>query len=73
VRDFQEREGPALQKKLEKYASKRSSYIEQFCMTRSSLLMTGYDSYLNFDNRMFLVEVTNVSCRSQPKPIVSRS
>jgi hypothetical protein len=30
-----EREGPELQRKLQKYAVKRSSYIEQFCTISS--------------------------------------
>lgn len=31
VRDFLKSDGPALQEKLQKYASSQTSYIEQFC------------------------------------------
>ncbi|KAG9564263.1 carnitine acetyl transferas-like protein, partial [Aureobasidium melanogenum] len=44
VQDFLRAEGPELQEKLKKYATGRSSYIEQFW----------YDSYLNFDNPVVL-------------------
>jgi carnitine O-acetyltransferase len=42
--DFLKYEGPELQEKLKKYASDKTSYIEQFW----------YDSYLNFDNPVVL-------------------
>ncbi|KAM5455694.1 carnitine O-acetyltransferase yat1 [Microsporum audouinii] len=44
VKEFMEVEGPELQEKLKKYATSKSSYIEQFW----------YDSYLNFDNPVVL-------------------
>ncbi|CRG89758.1 carnitine O-acetyltransferase [Talaromyces islandicus] len=44
VQDFLKSEGPELQEKLKKYASSKTSYIEQFW----------YDSYLNFDNSVVL-------------------
>ncbi len=44
VRDFLEHEGQDLQDKLKKYASGKTSYIEQFW----------YDSYLNYDNPVVL-------------------
>lgn len=45
VQDFLKSEGPELQEKLKKYASSKTSYIEQFW----------YDSYLNFDNRKYFL------------------
>lgn len=33
VKEFMEAEGPGLQEKLKKYATSKSSYIEQFCKT----------------------------------------
>lgn len=33
VKDFLRSDGPELQEKLKKYASGRSNYIEQFCMS----------------------------------------
>jgi len=64
VREFLKTDGPELQERLKKYASSKSSYIEQFCELHSlmkpsvgwtELLLTslGYDSYLNYDNRKF--------------------
>ncbi|KIW92669.1 uncharacterized protein Z519_06516 [Cladophialophora bantiana CBS 173.52] len=44
VRDFVENEGKDLQDRLKKYATGRTSYIEQFW----------YDSYLNYDNPVVL-------------------
>ncbi|KAL1978885.1 hypothetical protein VTN31DRAFT_1744 [Thermomyces dupontii] len=44
VQDFLRTDGPQLQEKLKKYASSKTSYIEQFW----------YDSYLNFDNSVVL-------------------
>ncbi|MCJ1395846.1 hypothetical protein MMC18_008732 [Xylographa bjoerkii] len=44
VQEFLRRDGPILQEKLKKYATGKSSYIEQFW----------YDSYLNFDNPVVL-------------------
>ena len=44
VKDFLEHEGKELQDKLKKYASDKTSYIEQFW----------YDSYLNYDNPVVL-------------------
>jgi carnitine O-acetyltransferase len=44
AKDFAENEGKELQAKLKKYATGKSSYIEQFW----------YDSYLNFDNPVVL-------------------
>lgn len=44
VRDFLENEGKDLQERLKKYATGRTSYIEQFW----------YDSYLNYDNPVVL-------------------
>ncbi|MCJ1433880.1 hypothetical protein MMC27_003245 [Xylographa pallens] len=44
VQEFLKRDGPILQEKLKKYATGKSSYIEQFW----------YDSYLNFDNPVVL-------------------
>jgi carnitine O-acetyltransferase len=44
VRDFLDHEGRELQDKLKKYASNKTSYIEQFW----------YDSYLNYDNPVVL-------------------
>ncbi|MCJ1319344.1 hypothetical protein MMC15_004680 [Xylographa vitiligo] len=44
VQEFLKRDGPVLQEKLKKYATGKSSYIEQFW----------YDSYLNFDNPVVL-------------------
>ncbi|GAB7352986.1 hypothetical protein MBLNU459_g3551t1 [Dothideomycetes sp. NU459] len=44
VHDFLRAEGPELQERLKKYATGKSSYIEQFW----------YDSYLNFDNPVVL-------------------
>jgi len=44
VREFETGEGKQLQEKLKKYATGKSSYIEQFW----------YDSYLNYDNPVVL-------------------
>jgi carnitine O-acetyltransferase len=44
ARDFEAGEGKQLQEKLKKYATGKSSYIEQFW----------YDSYLNYDNPVVL-------------------
>lgn len=44
VHDFLKSDGPELQERLKKYASSKTSYIEQFW----------YDSYLNFDNSVVL-------------------
>ncbi|RMZ91342.1 hypothetical protein DV736_g1421, partial [Chaetothyriales sp. CBS 134916] len=44
ARDFQQHDGVELQDKLKKYASNKTSYIEQFW----------YDSYLNYDNPVVL-------------------
>lgn len=44
VHDFLKTDGPELQERLKKYASSKTSYIEQFW----------YDSYLNFDNSVVL-------------------
>lgn len=44
TRDFLENEGKDLQERLKKYATGRTSYIEQFW----------YDSYLNYDNPVVL-------------------
>ncbi|KAK4936912.1 hypothetical protein LTR28_010001, partial [Elasticomyces elasticus] len=44
VNEFLRSEGQELQEKLKKYATGKSSYIEQFW----------YDSYLNFDNPVVL-------------------
>ncbi|KAL9097938.1 MAG: hypothetical protein Q9165_000264 [Trypethelium subeluteriae] len=44
VNEFKRRDGPDLQERLRKYATGKSSYIEQFW----------YDSYLNFDNPVVL-------------------
>ena len=44
VRDFLENEGKDLQERLKKYATGRTSYIEQFW----------YDSYLNYDSPVVL-------------------
>ncbi|CAG8953749.1 hypothetical protein HYFRA_00006639 [Hymenoscyphus fraxineus] len=44
VDEFLKSEGPDLQEKLKKYATGKTSYIEQFW----------YDSYLNFDNPVVL-------------------
>jgi carnitine O-acetyltransferase len=44
VREFIEHEGKDLQDRLKKYASNKTSYIEQFW----------YDSYLNYDNPVVL-------------------
>ncbi|KAL3494438.1 Choline/Carnitine o-acyltransferase-domain-containing protein [Aspergillus germanicus] len=44
VRDFLKAEGPGLQERLQKYASSKTSYIEQFW----------YDSYLNYDSPVVL-------------------
>ncbi|KIX08955.1 uncharacterized protein Z518_00033 [Rhinocladiella mackenziei CBS 650.93] len=44
VRDFLENDGKDLQERLKKYATGRTSYIEQFW----------YDSYLNYDNPVVL-------------------
>ena len=44
VREFLQHEGQDLQDKLKKYASNKTSYIEQFW----------YDSYLNYDNPVVL-------------------
>src|SRR5271155_652792 len=44
ARDFETGEGKQLQEKLKKYATGKSSYIEQFW----------YDSYLNYDNPVVL-------------------
>ncbi|KAG8526232.1 uncharacterized protein KY384_000225 [Bacidia gigantensis] len=44
VEEFLKAEGPELQSRLKKYATGKTSYIEQFW----------YDSYLNFDNSVVL-------------------
>ncbi|KAI9709063.1 MAG: hypothetical protein M1820_003509 [Bogoriella megaspora] len=44
VNEFKKRDGPDLQERLKKYATGKTSYIEQFW----------YDSYLNFDNPVVL-------------------
>ena len=68
AQEFLKGEGLELQARLEKYATGKTSYIEQFCMsphvfstTRLCLwhletdsLLLGYDSYLNFDNPVVL-------------------
>ena len=60
VEDFVQHEGPELQERLKRYATGKSSYIEQFCeqnwdkLVRHLLIQLGYDSYLNFDNPVVL-------------------
>ncbi|KAJ4582349.1 carnitine O-acetyltransferase yat1 [Exophiala dermatitidis] len=44
VKEFLEHDGPELQERLKKYATGKTSYIEQFW----------YDSYLNYDNPVVL-------------------
>ena len=39
VQDFLEHDGPVLQARLKKYATGKTSYIEQFCKPRSYLLL----------------------------------
>jgi carnitine O-acetyltransferase len=39
VQDFLKHDGPELQAKLKKYAEGRTSYIEQFCMQLSFLII----------------------------------
>jgi carnitine O-acetyltransferase len=58
VRDFLKSEGPGLQERLQKYASSKTSYIEQFCTFFKKIILgikltilLGYDSYLNYDSR----------------------
>jgi len=36
VKDFQEKDGPELNERLKKYATGKSSYIEQFCESHTS-------------------------------------
>ncbi|MCJ1307355.1 hypothetical protein MMC25_001001 [Agyrium rufum] len=62
VQDFIKGDGPELQERLKKYATGKTSYIEQFW----------YDSYLNFDNPVvlnlnpfFLLEDDPTPARSQ--------
>lgn len=61
VDEFLKSDGPDLQAKLKNYAQGKTSYIEQFCKSRSPLatlmlllMIQGYDSYLNFDNPVVL-------------------
>ncbi|MCJ1407877.1 hypothetical protein MMC19_001948 [Ptychographa xylographoides] len=66
VHEFLKRDGPILQERLKKYATGKSSYIEQFCAsllprtysvsgaTLTTKSGVGYDSYLNFDNPVVL-------------------
>ena len=61
VESFLQDEGPELQARLKKYATGKTSYIEQFCTSQLKLNVyslikwfTGYDSYLNFDNPVVL-------------------
>ena len=65
VKDFLQNDGPALQRKLEKYANGRTNYIEEFW----------YDSYLSFDNPVvlnlnpfFLLEDDPTPARNQQIP-----
>ena len=65
VNDFRQNDGPALQRKLEKYANGRTNYIEEFW----------YDSYLSFDNPVvlnlnpfFLLEDDPTPARNQQIP-----
>lgn len=68
MREFLKTDGPELHERLKKYASGKSSYIEQFCKcffffffflvvlvleVHSLIEDAGYDSYLNYDNREF--------------------
>ena len=39
VKEFLENEGPELQSRLKKYASDKTSYIEQFCKSEDSKMM----------------------------------
>lgn len=61
--EFLRGEGPELNARLKKYATGKTSYIEQFCMSSARrwrsvfVLLTsseGYDSYLNYDNPVVL-------------------
>lgn len=59
VEEFLKIEGPELQARLKKYANGKTSYIEQFCKYQelskfTGLTLSGYDSYLNFDNPVVL-------------------
>jgi carnitine O-acetyltransferase len=44
VRDFLRRDGPELQEKLKKYATGKTSYIEQFCRLRPAPIRGEADS-----------------------------
>lgn len=67
VREFLKTDGPELHERLKKYANGKSSYIEQFCKcfflgvviffweVHSLIEDAGYDSYLNYDNREFVI------------------
>ena len=59
--EFLHNDGPDLQARLKKYATGKTSYIEQFCVctppqhpSKAFLTSAGYDSYLNFDNPVVL-------------------
>ncbi|KAI9870708.1 MAG: hypothetical protein M1830_003900, partial [Pleopsidium flavum] len=67
VEEFLKSEGPELQERLKKYATGKTSYIEQFYGGGKELdalpdvdesadlsCLLGYDSYLNFDNPVVL-------------------
>ena len=69
AQEFFKGEGLELQARLKKYATGKTSYIEQFCTSSNKILdhmlmtsgffetdsfLSGYDSYLNFDNPVVL-------------------
>ena len=60
IQQFLKSEGPELDERLRKYATGKTSYIEQFCRSFSDTRRInadhgiGYDSYLNFDNPVVL-------------------
>jgi hypothetical protein len=66
VEDFKRNEGPELQEKLKKYATGKTSYIEQFCKLANGLNVRRTDT----SNRVRLISQLRQPCRSQPQPLL---
>lgn len=67
VQDFLRAEGPELQEKLKKYATGRSSYIEQFCMFANHLAVV---SHLLTSLRVRLLPQLRQSCRPESQSVL---
>jgi len=65
VQDFQERDGPELQKKLIQYASDKTSYIEQFCAPRALYSANQLQGTIHTSTSTTLLSSTSTLCISR--------